>query len=77
MISQPNLKDDEDLGEGLKRAIHVCDRDLLKKILKKDRKLAKYQIDSVKNVQALHKACQGNDAVIVSMLIDFGADIDC
>ena len=57
MISQPKIKEGEDLGDALKRAIHICDRDLLKEVLKKDKSLARYQIDSAKNVQALHKAC--------------------
>ncbi len=77
VISQPIFNERDDLREASKWAIHVCTRDSLKKISKKDRKLAKYQIDSVKNVYALYKACQGNDAVLVSMLIDFGADINC
>ena len=71
------IKQGEELTDALKRALHVSDRDLLKEVLRKNKALARYQIDPAKNVQALHKACQSNDPNIVSMLLDFGAEIDC
>jgi hypothetical protein len=40
----------ESLVEGLKRALHLCDKDLLKEVLKTDKKLAKHKLDAANNV---------------------------
>jgi len=74
--SQKRLKDNEDLKEALKKAIHSNDKELIKEILEADPDLSRLKIDSAKNIQIIHKACLNNDESIVKLIIDSGADID-
>lgn len=71
------LNQNEDLNEALKRALHLSDRDLLQEILDKDRQMARFKIDNLKNIQIIHKACQSDEPAIVNLLIEYGADVDC
>lgn len=71
------LKANEDLAVALKRAVHTCDCELIREILTSNRQLANYKIDPSKNIHILHKASQSDDANVVDLLIEQGADIDC
>jgi hypothetical protein len=70
------IKPDEDLPTALKRAIFSSDKALLKEVLERDKKMATYVIDPVKNMQVIHKACATNDVGIMELLLNAGADID-
>ena len=54
---ETKLKMDEDLGQAIRRAIHLADTQLLEDILDKDKDMATHSIDQSKQTQVIHLAC--------------------
>lgn len=60
----------------IKRALYLNDEELLEEILDARPDLANLKIDEERNVRIIHKASQIENANLITMLIEKGADID-